>query len=83
MQFCGNKGDRQAILRKYKTDILVLSKWKYSPADVLILPVGNLSIKTCACLLLPKDKIKSFYIYPDYNNPIYSKKNLSKIVSLN
>jgi len=84
MQFCGNKGDRQAILRKYKTDILVLSKWKYSPADVLNFTGWKLVYQDmCSVLLLPKDKVKSFYIYPDYNNPIYSKENLSKIVSLN
>ena len=84
MQLCGNKGDQQAILRKYKTDILVLSKWKYSPADLINFTDWKLVYQDmCSVLLLPKDKIKSFYIYPDYNNPIYSKEDLSKIVYLN
>ena len=81
MQFSENKGDVQEIIKKYKTDVLILSKRKYSPADVLNFtdwkPVYE---DLSSVLLLPKDKIKDFYMYPDYNNPIYYKDDLSRII---
>lgn len=84
MQFSENKGDWQAILKEYKADVLVLSKGNYSPADVLNFTDWKLVYQDMSSvLLLPKDKIKPFYIYPDYNNTIYSKEDLSKIISWN
>jgi hypothetical protein len=81
MQFSENKGDVQEIIKKYKTDVLILSKRKYSPADVLNFtdwkPVYE---DLSSVLLLPKDKIKDFYMYPDYKNPIYYKEDLSRII---
>jgi hypothetical protein len=81
MQFSENKGNGQDIIRKYKTDILILSKRKYAPSDLLDFtdwkPVYE---DFSSVLLLPKDKIKLFYIYPDYKNPIYYKEDLSRIV---
>jgi hypothetical protein len=81
MQFSENKGDVREILNKYKTDILILSKRKYAPSDLLYFtdwkPVYE---DLSSVLLLPKDKIKDFYMYPDYKNPIYYKEDLSRII---
>lgn len=82
MQFSEHKGDWQKILKDYKTDALILPKNKYSPSDVLNLadwkPVYQ---DISSVLLLPKDKIKSFYIYPDYKNPIYTKEDFSNNIN--
>ena len=84
MQFSEHEGDWQAILRKYQADILILSKEKYSPSDVLNLTDWKLVYQDMSSvLLLPKDKIKPFYIYPDYKNPIYWKEDLSNNINLN
>jgi len=83
MQFSEHKGDWQAILKKYKTDILILPKSKYSPADVLTLKDWQIVYQDISSvLLLPKDRVKPFYIYPDYKNPIYSKEDLSTNINL-
>jgi len=79
MQFSEHAGDWQEILRSYKTDIIVLSKYNYMPADVFMLTDWKIVYQDIASVvLLPKDKIKPFYIYPDYKNPIYSKEDFSK-----
>ncbi|MBN2435630.1 MAG: hypothetical protein JXK07_10235 [Spirochaetes bacterium] len=84
MQFASNKKDCQAILKKYKADVLVLPKDKYSPADVLNFTDWKFVYEDmCTALLLPRDKIKSFYIYPDYRNPIYSREDLAKTIRIN
>lgn len=82
MQFSENRGDPSAIFRTYKANVLVLSKKNYSPADVLIFKDWRLVYQDMSSVvLLPKDKIKPFYIYPDYENPTYAKEDYSKIIS--
>ncbi|MCX5848572.1 MAG: hypothetical protein NTW65_03895 [Deltaproteobacteria bacterium] len=84
MQFSERTGDWQKILRDYHTDVIVLSKRYYSPSDVLNLKDWKLVYQDISSVvLLPNNKIKSFYIYPDYKNPIYSKEDFSKIIIWN
>ena len=82
MQFSEHTGNWQEILREYPADILVLSKHNYSPADILMLrgwkPVYQ---DLCSVVLLPESRMKLFYIYPDYHNPLYSKEDLSRKIS--
>jgi hypothetical protein len=83
IQFSEKKGDWQGFLRNYHTDILVLSKTNYSPSDILSLKDWKLVYQdTLSVVLLPRGKIKPFYIYPDDKNPIYSKEDFSKNVYL-
>ncbi|PKN53238.1 MAG: hypothetical protein CVU55_03240 [Deltaproteobacteria bacterium HGW-Deltaproteobacteria-13] len=83
MQFSEHQGDWRAILRDYHADVLVLSKRSYSPADVSNLTDWKLVYQDMSSVvLLPKDKIKSLYIYPDYKNPTYFKEDFSKKVKL-
>jgi hypothetical protein len=83
MQFSQHQGDPMTPLRNYHTDILILPKQRYTPSDISIFtgwkPVYEDMVSV---LFLPKDKIKSFYIYPDYKNPLYWKEDLSKNIPL-
>lgn len=79
MQFSEKKGDWSKILREHPTDILVLPKRYYSPADI----AGWTDWKyvyqdKSSVVLLTKSKLKPFYFYPDYKNPEYSREDLSK-----
>ncbi len=83
IRFSEKKGDWQEILRNYPADILILSKATYSPSDVEGFKDWRLVYQDAvSAVLLPKDKIKSFYIYPDYTNPIYTKEDFSKNILL-
>lgn len=83
MRFSENRGDWQSVIRQYRTDIIVLPKDKYSPADVLNLPGWEIVYQdACSVLLLPGDKIKPYYIYPDYQSPLYLKEDLSKKIAI-
>lgn len=79
IQLSEKKGDWQEVLRNYHTDVLILSKANYAPADLVSFkdwePVYEDAVSV---VLLPKGKIKSFYIYPDYTNPVYFKEDFSK-----
>jgi hypothetical protein len=83
MQFSEHKGDWQSALRNYHADVLVLPKREYSPADISNLTDWKLVYKDrTSVVLLPKDSIKLFYFYPDYNNPIYSREDFSKKINM-
>jgi hypothetical protein len=83
MQFSEHKENWQKILRDYHADVLVLSKGKYSPADLLNLPDWKLVYQDMSsAVLLPKDRIKPVFIYIDYKNPLYSKEDFSKKIKL-
>jgi len=83
MQFSLRKGDWQEILRNYHADVLVLPKSNYSPADVSTLMDWKLVYQDAASVvLLPKNKLRPFYIYPDYRNPLYLKEDLSRKIKL-
>lgn len=82
--FSENKGNGHEILKKYKADVLVLSKNKYSPEDVLLFTDWKLVYQdVSSILLLPSERIKPLYVYPDYHHPAYLKENLSKKANLN
>ncbi len=84
MQFSEHGKNWQEILRKYHSDILVLSKGVYTRSDLSSLTDWKLVYEDrVSALLLLKNKIKPVYIYPDYNNRIYWKENFSKGVNLN
>lgn len=79
MKFSERIGEWQEVLRKYHTDIIVLSKRHYSPADVLALTewkivYGDIS----SVVLLPKTTMQTFYIFPNYNYSADSKEDYSK-----
>lgn len=79
IQFSEKKGDWQAILRNYRADVLVLSKANYSQEDILRFKDWSLVYDdTVSAVLLPRNKIKSFYIYPDYTNPVYLREDYAK-----
>jgi hypothetical protein len=83
MQFSVRKGDWQEILRNFHADVLVLPKSNYSPADVSTLMDWKLVYQDAASVvLLPKNKLRPFYIYPDYRNPLYFKEDLSRKIKL-
>lgn len=82
IRFSENKGDWQEALRKYSTDILVLFKTRHTPDDVLKLHGWQAVYDDMSSIvLLRKNNIKPFYIYPDYSNPIYAKEDLSRIIN--
>jgi hypothetical protein len=67
VQFSEHKGDWQAVLRYFHADILVLSKRKYSQTDISTLKDWKLVYQDrISAVLLPKDRLKPFYLYPDY-----------------
>lgn len=83
MQLSENKGNVQEILKQYKADVLVLAKDKYSPLDILNFSDWKLVYQDLSSVvLLPKNTIKSAYIYPDDADPVYHRENLSKNVNL-
>jgi len=83
IRFSQKNGDWQEILRNYPADILILSKATYSPSDVEGLKDWKLVYQDAvSAVVLPKDKVKSFYIYPDYTNPIYTKEDFSRNILL-
>lgn len=83
VQFSEHLNDPLRPIRNYHTDILVLSKQKYTISDISIFagwkPVYEDMVSV---LFLPKDKIKSAYIYPNYRNPLYWKEDLSRKIPL-
>ncbi len=83
MQFSEHIEDWKAALRNYHTDVLVLPKRKYSRTDISTLkdwtPVYQDRISV---VLLPKDRINYFYLYPDYRNPIFSSEDFSKKINI-
>jgi hypothetical protein len=82
--FSEHKADWQAVLRDYHTDIIVLSKRKYSPSDIITLTDWKLVYQdTSSVLLLQKDKVKPVYVYPGNINLIYRTEDFSKKVNLN
>ncbi len=84
MQCLENKGSCHDLLTKYNTDILVLSKNTFSPDDVLSFSNWGIVYQdVSSVVLLPKNRIKSVYIYPDGQNPAYLKEDLSRIIPLN
>lgn len=84
MQLSQHEGDWQEILKDYHTDILVLSKRKYTPSDISTLTDWKLVYQDMSSVvLLPKEKFKPDYVYPDYKNPIYWTEDFSKKVDLN
>jgi len=83
MQFSQHEGDWQAVLRNYHADVIVLPKGKYPLADIEKLTDWKLVYQDkSSVLLLPKDRLNFFYLYPDYKNPIYSKEDLSKKINI-
>jgi hypothetical protein len=84
MRLSQHEEDWQEILKDYHTDILVVSKRKYTPSDISTLTDWKLVYQDMSSVvLLPKDKFKLVYIYPDYKNPIYWTEDFSKKVDLN
>jgi hypothetical protein len=82
MQFSAHKGDWQAALRNYHTDILVLPKNNYSRKDISNLTDWKSVYQDrTSVVLLPKNNVKLFYFYPDYRNPIYAREDLSRKIS--
>lgn len=83
MQFSEHEKNWQEVLKEYHSDILVLPKCVYSRSDALSLTDWEIVyLDEVSALLLPKNKIKHFYIYPNYRNPLYWKENLSKEIPL-
>ena len=84
VQFSVRTGDWQAILREYPADILILSNDYYSPSDFSYLtnwqPVYHDYV---SYVLLPKERIKTLYIHPDYQNPKYFKEDFAKHIKIN
>jgi hypothetical protein len=83
MQFSEHKGDWREILRNYHTDILLLPKKTYSSSDMLTLTDWKLVYQDASSVvLLPKNRINPFYIYPDYKSPVYLKEDFSRNIKL-
>jgi len=84
MQFSEHEKNWQEVLKEYHTDIVVLPKGVYTRSDALSLTDWEIVyIDEVSVLLLPKNKMKPFYFYIDYKNPLYWKEDLSKIIPLN
>lgn len=83
IRFSEREGDWQEIFRQHRTDIIVLPKKLYTPEDVLRLPGWMIAYEDMSsAVLLPKDNVKSFYLYPDYHNPVYWREDLSRAIPL-
>ncbi|MDI6743301.1 MAG: hypothetical protein QMD11_11265 [Smithella sp.] len=82
MRFSENKGDWREVLKKYPADILVLCKIRFAPEDISKLAGWQTVYEDLSSVvLLPKNTIQPFYIYPDYHNPIYTREDLSRRIS--
>jgi hypothetical protein len=72
------------VLKDFKPDILILPKKTYSLSDISSLTEWIMVYEDrTSTVLLSRDKIKPFYIYPDYKDPFYWKENFSKEVKPN
>jgi hypothetical protein len=84
MKLSEHEKDWQTPLRDFHTDVLVLPKSTYTLSDILRLTKWKAVYDDMvSVVLLPKDKIKDIYVYPNYNNPIYYKEDISRKINLN
>lgn len=83
IQLSFKSGTWDEVVRKYSTDILVLPKQLFQPADLQKLPGWDLAyMDFVSVVLLPKDKLRTDFIKPDYNNLIYLTENFAKKIML-
>jgi hypothetical protein len=67
------------VLRRYPTDIVVLPKSSYTPADLSLLPEWRPVYEDFVSLvLLPRDRPRVSYVRPNFKDPTYSREDLSK-----
>jgi hypothetical protein len=83
IQLSFKSGTWDEVVHKYSTDILVLPKLLFQPADLQKLPGWDLAyMDFVSVVLLPKDKLRTDFNKPDYTNPIYLTENFAKQVQL-
>ncbi len=83
IQLSFKNGTWDEVVRKYNTDILVLPKQLFQPADLQKLPGWDLAyMDFVSVVLLPKEKLRSDFIKPDYTNPIYLTENFGKSIKI-
>lgn len=69
----------QEILTKYPTDILVLPKHRYTPADLAVLTDWQIVYTDMvSAVLLPKARVSEFYFYPDPTSLFDFKEDFAK-----
>jgi hypothetical protein len=79
-----NDNNWREFLNYFHTDIIVAPKLKYTPQDIHSLENWKIVYEDqISVVLLPKDKIKDYYVYPSFKNKIYWREDLSKHVDLN
>jgi hypothetical protein len=83
IQLSFKSGTWDEVVRKYSTEILVLPKQLFQPADLQKLPGWDLAyMDFVSVVLLPKDKLRTDFIKPDYTNSIYLTENFAKKIKL-
>jgi hypothetical protein len=81
--FSMKQGAWPRVLHKYPPDVIIVPKWLYQPVDLQNIPDWDLAYQDfVSVVLLPKDKIRSDFINPDYKNPAYLKENYSRQIPL-
>jgi hypothetical protein len=83
IQFSLKKDNWDAVVRKYNTDILVIPKQLFQPADLQKLQGWDFAyMDFVSVVLLPKDKLRTGFIKPDYKNPMYLTENFAKHIRI-
>ena len=81
MRFAVGQGNWWEVLDRFPTDIVVLPKTFYTQADLSRLPGWKPVYQDfVSVVLLPRDKVASSYVRPDYKAPAYSRENLSRTI---
>lgn len=81
MRFSEKQARWWEVLRRYPTDVVVLSKHAYQQTDLSLLPDWKFVYQDAvSVVLLPKDKTTGRYVIPDYRDAEYSREDLARPV---